>query len=86
MTASWTQPDGSTATMIVFDNVEVFPTGSPIYAWSGDDTLTGSTGADLFVFAQPIGNDYIYNFDISHDQIDLMGYAHFRVFRILQIS
>ena len=29
--------------------------GSPIFALSGDDNLTGSSGHDLFVFSQPIG-------------------------------
>ena len=27
------------------------------------------------MFSQPIGNDVIYSFDASHDQIDLIGYA-----------
>ena len=38
---SWTNADGSTETTIIPDNVEVFPERT-IYAWSGDDTLTGS--------------------------------------------
>ncbi|HZN78175.1 MAG TPA: hypothetical protein VFC01_00590, partial [Mycobacterium sp.] len=54
--------------------------GAPIFAWSGDDHLTGSTGKDLFVFAQPIGDDIIYSFDASQDQIDLIGYAGFASF------
>ena len=71
----WTNADGSTGSAIVSDNVEVFAKGAPIFAWSGDDTLTGAGAKDLFVFAQPIGNDTIYNFNASHDQIDLIGFA-----------
>ena len=58
----------------IADNVEAYAPGSPIFALSGDDHLTGSSGNDLFVFAQPIGNDTIYNFDAAHDQIDLIGF------------
>ena len=57
VTESWTNADGSTGSAIVSDNVEVFAKGAPIFAWSGDDTLTGAGANDLFVFAQPIGND-----------------------------
>ena len=53
------------------------PWDSPIFAWSGDDYLTGSSGRDLFVIAQPIGYDTIYGFDAASDQIDLIGYAGF---------
>jgi len=56
-------------------NVEAYAPGSPIFAWSGDDNLTGSSGHDLFVFSQPIGHDTVYNFDTTHDQIDLIGYG-----------
>ena len=72
---SWTNADGSTGNAIVADNVEVFAKGAPIFAMSGDDTLTGSSGDDLFVFAQPIGNDIVHNFDAAHDTIDLIGYG-----------
>ena len=72
---SWTQADGSTASLAVSDNVEVFAPGSPIFAWSGDDTLTGSSGADTFVFSQPIGADVVHNFDTAADTIDLIGYG-----------
>ena len=75
VTETWTQADGSTATITLTDNVEVYPVGSPIIALSGDDYLTASSGSDLFVFAQPIGQDVIYSFDASQDQIDLIGYA-----------
>ena len=77
---TWTNADGSTGSAIVSDNVEVFAKGAPIFAWSGDDTLTGAGAKDLFVFAQPIGNDTIYNFNASEDQIDLIGFAGFASF------
>ena len=35
---SWTNADGSTGSAIVFDNVEVFAKGAPIFAVAGDDT------------------------------------------------
>ena len=77
---SWTNADGSTGSAIVSDNVEVFAKGAPIFAWSGDDTLTGAGAKDLFVFAQPIGNDTVHNFNASEDQIDLIGFAGFASF------
>ena len=80
----WTNADGSTGRAIVSDNVEVFAKGAPIFAWSGDDTLTGSNGDDLFVFSQPIGNDTIHTFDAAHDTIDLIGYAGFTSFADVQ--
>ncbi len=75
ITETWTNADGSTGIATVSDNVEAYATGSPIFAWSGADTLTGAGGNDLFVFAQPIGNDTIYNFNVATDQIDLTGFA-----------
>ena len=68
VTEGWTSADGSIGSASVSDNVEVFAKGAPIFAWSGDDTLTGAGANDLFVFAQPIGNDTIYNFNASEDQ------------------
>ena len=70
--------------MTFADNVEVYPVGSPIFAWSGQDFLTGSSGKDLFVFSQPIGVDTIYSFDASEDRIDLIGYAGFANFEDVQ--
>ncbi|MET3843466.1 VCBS repeat-containing protein [Bradyrhizobium sp. OAE829] len=84
VTQSWTNPDGSTGNAIVADNVEVYAPGNPIFAISGDDNLTGSSGQDLFVFAQPIGHDVIYSFDAMSDQIDLIGYANFTGFGDIQ--
>ncbi len=71
---TWTNADGSIGHATVADNVEAYAPGSPIFALSGDDHLTASSGHDLLVFSQPIGNDTIYNFDPSADQIDLIGY------------
>ena len=80
VTETWTKADGSAVSVSVADNVEVYPTGSPIFALSGQDFLTGSSSKDQFVFSQPIGNDTIYNFNPSEDQIDLIGYAGFGSF------
>src|SRR5262249_38781825 len=71
------QAGGSTVTRTFADNVEAYSAGSPIFAWSGDDFLSASSGKNQFVFAQPIGNDFIYNFNPSEDQIDLVGYVGF---------
>jgi VCBS repeat-containing protein len=84
VTMSWTNADDSSGFARVTDNVEVFAQGAPIFAWSGDDHLTGSSGKDLFVFAQPIGYDTIYSFNASEDQIDLIGYACFTNFDDVQ--
>ncbi len=46
--------------------------------------LTGSSDADLFVFAQPIGNDTVHNFDAAQDTVDLIGYAGFASFADVQ--
>src|SRR5205814_5198715 len=66
--------DGSTGTATISDNVEAYP-ASPIFAVSGDDTLTGSAGDDTFVFAQPVGNDRVYDFGAGYDRIDLIGFG-----------
>jgi Ca2+-binding RTX toxin-like protein len=42
-----------------------------VFALSSADQLSGSSGADLFVFAQPIANDTIHNFNAAADKIDL---------------
>ena len=76
---TWTNADGSSGNAIISDNVEVFAKGAPIFACSGT-TRYRSGVKDLFVFAQPIGNDTIYNFNASEDQIDLIGFAGFASF------
>jgi hypothetical protein len=68
-------PDGTATLAVISDNVEAYAHGSPIFAWSGDDTLTASSGRDLLVFSRPIGHDNVYTFDVAMDQIDLIGYS-----------
>ncbi|TPK62094.1 adhesin, partial [Mesorhizobium sp. B2-4-15] len=75
VTETWMDGDGSTVAKLIADNVEAYASGSPIFAWSSDDVLTGSGGNDLFVFSQPIGNDTVHSFDAAADQIDLIGYS-----------
>ena len=86
VTESWANTDGSTGSAIVSDNVEAYAPNSPIIAVAGDDTLTGAGADDLFVFAQPIGNDVIHNFNAASDQIDLIGFNHVVSFSDLQIA
>ncbi|RUW63878.1 VCBS domain-containing protein [Mesorhizobium sp. M7A.F.Ca.US.008.03.1.1] len=81
---TWTNADGTTGSASIADNVEAYAPGSPIFAWSGDDVLTGSSGNDLFVFSQPIGADTVHNFDATADQIDLIGYNGLAGFADLQ--
>ncbi|MBI3905597.1 MAG: hypothetical protein HY309_08775, partial [Pseudomonas fluorescens] len=71
---TWTNADGSAGSAFVDSNVEAYVPGNPIFALSADDNLTGSSNADLFVFAQPITNDTIHSFDIAADKIDLIGF------------
>ncbi|MFZ3154078.1 beta strand repeat-containing protein [Pseudomonas sp.] len=83
---SWTNADGSTENMFIANNVEAYAPGNPIFALSIDDNLTGSSGADLFVFAQPIGNNVIHSFDAAADKIDLIGFAGVTGFADLSIA
>jgi T1SS-143 domain-containing protein len=71
---NWTDSNGVAHTVYVSDNVEAFAKGSPVFAWSGDDTLTASGGNDTLVFANKIGADVVHNFDTAHDKIDLIGF------------
>ena len=77
---TWTNADGTSGLSVLTDNVEAFAPGNPIFAWSRDDTLTGSSGDDLFVFSQPIGDDVVFDFTATADKIDLIGYAGFTSF------
>ncbi|UCI06130.1 beta strand repeat-containing protein [Mesorhizobium sp. B1-1-8] len=81
---TWVNADGTTGSAWIADNVEAYAPGSPIFAWSGDDVLTGSSGNDLFVFSQPIGNDTVHSFDAAADQVDLIGYSGFQSFADVQ--
>jgi hypothetical protein len=80
----WTDAAGVAHTTLIANNVEAYAPGSPIFAWSGDDHLTGSSGQDLFVFSQPIGADTIYGFNAAADRIDLIGYDGFKTFADVQ--
>ncbi|BAV48106.1 Autotransporter-associated beta strand repeat protein [Mesorhizobium loti] len=84
VTETWTNAGGTTGAAIVADTVEAYAPGMPIFAWSGDDVLTGSQGNDLFVFSQPIGNDTVHSFDTAADKIDLIGYSGFQSFADVQ--
>ncbi|RVD58114.1 adhesin [Mesorhizobium sp. M8A.F.Ca.ET.023.02.2.1] len=81
---TWINADGTLGSASIADNVEAYAPGSPVFAWSGDDVLTGSHGNDLFVFSQPIGADTVHNFDAAADQIDLIGYSGLADFADLQ--
>ena len=81
----WTTTDGSHVSAIFGDNVEAYAPGSPIFAWSGSDTLTGAGANDLFVFSGPISNDDIYNFNSASDKIDLIGFGGISSFADLHI-
>uniref|UniRef100_UPI000A1F79DD beta strand repeat-containing protein n=1 Tax=Pseudomonas sp. B28(2017) TaxID=1981730 RepID=UPI000A1F79DD len=83
---NWTNADGSVGNAFVSDNVEAYAPGSPIFALSADDNLTGSSGADLFVFAQPIGNNVIHSFDAATDKIDLIGFTGVNDFADVSIA
>ena len=80
VTESWTNADGSTGKAIIADNVEAYAPGAPIFALSGNDTLTGAGGHSEFVLAQPIGDDTIYDFNAATDKIDLIGFANIASF------
>ena len=84
VTESWTNPDGTTGNALVTDNVEAYAPGSPIFALAGDDHLTGAGANDLFVFAQPIGHDVIYNFNAASDKIDLIDFSNVSSFADIQ--
>ncbi|WP_458371196.1 VCBS domain-containing protein [Pseudomonas fluorescens] len=83
---TWTNADGCVGSSYVFNNVEAFAPGTPIFALSADDNLTGSSGADTFVFAQPIGNNQIYSFDAMADKIDMIGFTGVTGFADLSIT
>jgi hypothetical protein len=86
VTESWSNADGSAGSAVVADNVEAYAPGSPIFALSGDDTLTGAGGNDEFVFSQPIGHDVVYNFNAASDEIDLIGFNGVASFSDIQAN
>nr|WP_249182823.1 Ig-like domain-containing protein [Burkholderia ambifaria] len=81
---TWTAADGTHAAATIADNVEAYAANAPIFAWSGDDQLTGSAGNDLFVFSQPIGADTLHTFDLAADKIDLVGFTGIASFSDVQ--
>ncbi|WP_338120474.1 type I secretion C-terminal target domain-containing protein [Aeromonas rivipollensis] len=83
---SWTNADGSEGHATLLDNVEAYAPGSPIFALSQDDNLSGSSGADTFVFAQPIAHNQVYGFDVAADRLDLIGFGAGLDFTSLQIA
>jgi hypothetical protein len=83
---NWTNPDGSSGSESVADNVEAYAPGSAIFALSSNDTLTGSGANDMFIFARPIGNDTIDNFNPASDRIDLIGFANVAGFADIQAN
>ena len=86
VTETWTNPDGSTGTKSIADNVEAYGPGNPIFALAHNDTLTGTGANNTFVFAPPIGNDTINNFNAASDKIDLNGFAGVDSFGDLHIA
>jgi hypothetical protein len=86
VTMTWINADGSTGNAVISNNVEAYAPGSPIFAVSADDNLTASSAADLLVFAQPIAQDVIYNFDAAADKIDLIGFTGVSGFDNLSIT
>ena len=75
MSRTWTDSTGGTGLAMITNNVEAYASGAPIFAISGDDNLSGSGGNDVFVLAQPIGNDTIHSFDFARDKVDLIGFS-----------
>jgi hypothetical protein len=73
---TWTDSTGGTGLAMITNNVEAYAPDVPIFAISGDDNLSGSSGNDVFVLAPPIGNDTIHSFDaVAHDRVDLIGFS-----------
>jgi Ca2+-binding RTX toxin-like protein len=81
---TWTDSTGGTGLAMITNNVEAYARGVPIFAISGDDNLSGSSGNDVFVLAQPVGNDTIHSFDVAHDKLDLIGFSDLSSFAAVQ--
>ena len=78
--------DGSISSYSFGDNLEAYSSGSPIFALSGDDHLSGAGANDLFVFSQPIGVDIVYNFNAASDKIDMVGFNNVGSFGDIQAN
>jgi hypothetical protein len=84
VTETWTNPDGSLGVSTTVQNVEAYASGNPVFAWAGNDTLTGAGGHGTYVFGPAMGIDAIYNFTIAGDKIDLVGLENASSFADLQ--
>jgi hypothetical protein len=84
VTQTWIGAGGEVMSATLQDNIEAYAPGSPVFAWSGDDTLTGSSAPDLFVIANPTGQVAIHTFDTALDRIDLVGFTEVASFGGLQ--
>jgi serralysin len=71
---------------IVEDNVKLVGSGfnDTLAGWTGDDTLIGGAGADLFVFDVPLWNsptgDLLADFAVGEDKIELVTALEFSAF------
>ena len=86
VTETWTNADGTYGNRNDCGQRRSLCAGLADLCLAGNDTLTGAGGNDLFVFAQPIGNDTIYNFNAASDKIDLIGFAGIASFSDLAVS
>ena len=79
VTETWTNADGTPGIKIITDNLEAYAPGSPVFAWSGDDTLTGERPRSVRLLATDRQRHHL-QLQCSEDQIDLIGYAGFTSF------
>ena len=57
-----------------------------IYSTDSDDTMSGGTGRDTFVFEEGDGNDTITDFDIANDRISLTAFTQAMTWEDLQAA
>src|SRR5262249_52317619 len=81
---TWTDSAGGTGLAMITNNIEAYAPGAPIFAIAGDDHLSGSSGNDLFVRPQTIGNDTIHSFYTAHDNVDLVAFGGIASFADVQ--
>ena len=65
---NWVNADGSSGKAVVTDNVEVYAKDAPIFALSGDDTLTGSNGTTCSCSPGRSAMTLVYNFNVASRQ------------------
>lgn len=56
------------------DFLRAATSGSRLDGGFGDDTLSGNSGADVWVFGSNGGRDVVLNFDVAQDVIDLTAF------------